>query len=122
MFEKVKNVVIKAGNENSITIEFNSFEDLLEALKAVIEGLEKVMKIKEEIEKDDTEKIAESIAKMIKETMEKAPNQIVHFGEITKDGKVREITAEEFAEKYLKGRERKRKRKRGEDNEQDNNL
>ena len=117
MFEKVKNIVVKAGEENSIKIEFKSFKDLLEALKTGAEAFDDIMKIKEIIEKEktDTEKIAENLAKMIKETMEKAPDQIVHFGEITKDGEVREITPEEFKEKYLKGRERKRKR--GEDNE-----
>jgi len=77
MFEKVKNIVFSVGDENSITIEFRSFEDMIELLKANLEVLEKVMKI--------------------------------HFGE------VRELTPEEFKEKYLKGRERKRKR--GEDNE-----
>ena len=116
MFEKVKNIVFSMGDENSITIEFRSFEDMAEVLKANLELLEKVMEAKEVMEKEktDTEKIAENLAKMIKETMEKAPDQIVHFGEITKDGEVRELTPEEFKEKYLKGKKRKRG---GENNE-----
>jgi len=117
IFHKVKNIVVKAGEENSVKIEFKSFDDLLDTITASMAALDNVMKVKEMMkkEKTDTEKIAENLAKMIKETMEKAPEQIVHFGEITKDGEVREITPEEFKEKYLKGRERKRKR--GEDNE-----
>ena len=115
MFEKVKNIILSIGDENSIKIEFRSFEDMAEVLKANLEVLEKVMEAKEVMEKEktDTEKIAENLAKMIKEAMEKAPDQIIHFGEITKGGEVRELTPEEFKEKYLKGK----KRKRGEGNE-----
>ena len=116
MFEKVKNIVFSMGDENSIKIEFKSFKDLLETLKAGAEAFDDFMKIKEIIEKEksDTEKIAENLAKMIKEAMEKAPDQIIHFGEITKGGEVRELTPEEFKEKYLKGKKRKRE---GENNE-----
>lgn len=115
VFPGLKNIIITTGEDNSIKFEFKSFDDLSEALNAMIEIAIKVKEAEKILESKDEKKIAENLAKMIKETMEKAPNQIVHFGEITKDGEVKEITPEEFAEKYLKGGERKRKR--GEDNE-----
>jgi len=115
IFHKIKNIVVKAGEENSVKIEFRSFLDLLDTITASMAALDNAMKVKEMMkkEKSDTEKIAENLAKMIKEAMEKAPKQLIHFGEITKDGEVRELTPEEFEEKYLKGK----KRKRGEGNE-----
>lgn len=112
MFDGLKKIIITMGeDEFSIKFEFHTLEDLIGAMRAMQESAKETDEIKERVEK-----IAENLAKMIKETMEKAPDQIIHFGEITKDGGVRVLTPEEFADKYLKeekdeGKERRRRRK-----------